>query len=218
MLATNQALHQGTERATLIQLLEKETLSQTHPAVCEKLADLYLSVNRTEEAKASYERALLLKPSRDQQNRLLLNLAQLEQQAGNWEGALDRMETLLEKDTTFPQKKMMLTRMKLVAEQADLPEAVLAIEQQLTVTPRVLTRCMQSVSILEGSKPSICGSDNMWHIVWSRITHGQDTLKGVEMGGQNKVADKRMIWATHCCSPMKSVKAPTSASRLWINQ
>ena len=30
---------------------------------------------------------------------------------------------------------MMLTRMKLVAEQADLPEAVLAIEQQLTITP-----------------------------------------------------------------------------------
>ena len=135
VLATNQALQQGTERATLIQLLEKETLSQTHPAVCEKLADLYLSVNRTEEARASYERALLLKPSRDQQNRLLLNLAQLDQQAGDWKGALDRMETLLEKDTTFPQKKMMLTRMKLVAEQADLPEAVLAIEQQLTITP-----------------------------------------------------------------------------------
>ena len=135
MLATNQALQQGTERATLIQLLEKGTPSQTHPAVCEKLADLYPSVKRTEEAKASYERALLLKPSRDQQNRLLLNLAQLDQQAGDWKGALDRMETLLEKDTTFPQKKMMLTRMKLVAEQADLPEAVLAIEQQLTVTP-----------------------------------------------------------------------------------
>jgi len=135
VLATNQALQQGTERATLIQLLEKETLSQTHPAVCEKLADLYLSVNRTEEARASYERALLLKPSRDQQNRLLLNLAQLDQQAGDWKGALDRMETLLEKDPTFPQKKMMLTRMKLVAEQADLPEAVLAIEQQLTITP-----------------------------------------------------------------------------------
>ena len=46
-VATNQALQQGTERATLIQLPEKETLSQTHPAVCEKLADLYPSVNRT---------------------------------------------------------------------------------------------------------------------------------------------------------------------------
>jgi len=27
------------------------------------------------------------------------------------------------------------------------------------------------------------------------------------MGGQNKVAGKRVIWATHCCSPMKSVKS-----------
>ena len=27
------------------------------------------------------------------------------------------------------------------------------------------------------------------------------------MGGQNKVAGKRMIRATHCCSPMKSVKS-----------
>ena len=76
---------------------------------------------------------------------------------------------------------MMLTRMKLIAEQADLPEAVLAIEQQLTVTPRVLTRCMQSVSILEGSSPrfadpTTCG------ILFGPESHGQDTLKGCRDG------------------------------------
>jgi len=127
----NQALSQGTEKPQAIDFLEQNILSQTHPAVCEKLADLYVSVNRLEEAREAYERALLLKPTRDQQNRLLLNLAKMDQQDGNWARALNRMKTLLNKDPSFPQQTMMLKRMKQLALQAGLKQEAAAIESQL---------------------------------------------------------------------------------------
>jgi predicted RNA polymerase sigma factor len=81
MIAANQALQKGVEKTAIVEALEKDTLSQTHPALCEKLGDLYFSLNRPEDAKASYERTLLLNPTRNQRNRLLLALAALESQA-----------------------------------------------------------------------------------------------------------------------------------------
>ncbi|MEK9863586.1 MAG: hypothetical protein VW804_10555, partial [Verrucomicrobiota bacterium] len=85
----------------------------------------------TEEAREAYERALLLKPTRDQQNRLLLNLAKMDQQDGNWAQALNRMKTLLSKDPSFPQQTMMLKRMKQLALQAGLKQEAATIESRL---------------------------------------------------------------------------------------
>jgi uncharacterized protein (TIGR03790 family) len=135
MIAANQALQKGTEKTMVVEALEKDTLSQTHPALCEKLGDLYFSLNRPEDAKASYERTLLLNPTRNQRNRLLLALAALESQAKEPNKALDRMDLLLAEDPTYPDKTKLLATMKSLAEQSGLTDRAEAIAARIpTVT------------------------------------------------------------------------------------
>jgi len=122
MIAANQALQNGAEKTAVVEALEKDVLSQTHPVLCEKLGDLYFSLNRPEDARKSYERTLLLAPSRDQRNRLLMALAALESQDGEPNKALDRMEQLLAKDLNYPEKSKLLATMKSLAEQTGLTE------------------------------------------------------------------------------------------------
>ena len=131
VIAANQALQNGAEKTAIVELLEKEILSQTHPVLCEKLGDLYFSLNRPADTKASYERALKLKPTRNQSNRLLLALAALESQAGDTEAALDRMEQLLEQDVTYPEKDTLLSSMRFLAEQAGLTDRAASIGKRI---------------------------------------------------------------------------------------
>ena len=137
IIAANQALQKGAEKTAIVEALEKDTLSQTHPALCEKLGDLYFSLNRPEDAKASYERTLLLKPTRNQRNRLLLALAALESQAGEPNTALDHMEKLLKQDPTYPDKTKFLATMKSLAEQSGLSDRAEAIGKRIpSETPK----------------------------------------------------------------------------------
>ncbi len=131
VIAANQALQQGAEKTAVVEALEKDLLAQTHPVLCEKMGDLYFSLNRSEEAKTAYERTLKLKPTRNQRNRLLLALAALESQAGQADSALDRMEELLVKDPDYPEKTKLLQTMKALAEQAGLKERAVQIGEKL---------------------------------------------------------------------------------------
>lgn len=120
ILAANQALQNGAEKTAVLEALESDPLSKLHPALCEKLADLYMTLNRQEEAIYTYERALKLKPTPQQRNRILLELAGIDRQAGKLESAIQRMEALLEADPDYPEKENLLSGMKRIAESGNL--------------------------------------------------------------------------------------------------
>ena len=131
ILAANQALQNGAEKTAVVQALETDPYSKLHPALCEKLASLYMNLNRQEDAIYAYERALKLKPTPQQKNRILLELAGIERQAGKLESAIQRMETLLANDTEYPEKETLLLGMKQIAVSGQLNSKVTEIEAQL---------------------------------------------------------------------------------------
>lgn len=138
ILAANQALQNGAEKTAVVEALESDPLSKLHPALCEKLADLYMSLNRQEEAIYTYERALKLKPTPQQKNRMLLELAGIDRQAGKLESAIQRMESLLTSDPDYPEKETLLLGMKRIAESGQLKTKMDDINAQLDTLEKPL--------------------------------------------------------------------------------
>ena len=131
ILAANQALQNGAEKTAVVEALETDPYSKLHPALCEKLASMYMSLNRQEDAIYAYERALKLKPTPQQKNRILLELAGIERQAGKLESSIQRMEELLASDPDYPEKETILLGMKQIAVSGQLSSKVTEIEVQL---------------------------------------------------------------------------------------
>jgi tetratricopeptide (TPR) repeat protein len=129
-LAVNQAIQGGAEKATISKVLEGDTLSQTHAVTSEKLADLYRELNRPEDARNAYERTLLLNPSDNQRNRVLLTLAEIDLRSGKTASALDRMELLLQKDPAYPEKTNLLRSMLEIAENSGFSKRAASISER----------------------------------------------------------------------------------------
>jgi uncharacterized protein (TIGR03790 family) len=130
VLAVNQAIQGGADKATISKVLEGDTLSQTHAVTSEKLADLYRELNRPEDARNAYERTLLLNPSDNQRNRVLLTLAEMDLRSGKTASALDRMELLLQKDPAYPEKTNLLRSMLKIAENSGFSKRAASISER----------------------------------------------------------------------------------------
>ncbi len=121
----------GFPPGEMISYLEQVPLTRESAVLTEKLADLHLAQKKSSEAFDLYERALKLKPSPQQQVRLLLTLGREHAAHGGTQAAFDAYRRLLKDVPDYPDALAIYKQLRPLAQTLGRKEDAQRYDQEI---------------------------------------------------------------------------------------